>query len=68
VANLPFGYRGAWMNDGRGSMFLGHIGKVLGFVAIVFVNEADDTSETTGFKFFRPDDLQRAAPPTQTVT
>ncbi|MEA2911090.1 MAG: hypothetical protein QOJ15_3171 [Bradyrhizobium sp.] len=55
-----FGYRGAWMDDGRCSMFVGHIGKALGFIAIVFANEADDASGTTGFKLFRPGDLQRA--------
>jgi hypothetical protein len=48
------------MYDGRCSMFLGYIGKALGFVAIVFANEADDTSGATGFKLFRPGDLQRA--------
>jgi len=34
-------------------------GKALGFIAIVLANEAHDTSETTGFKLFRPGDLQR---------
>jgi hypothetical protein len=77
TSELHFGYRGTWMNDGRCSMFLGHIGKALGFVAIVFANEADDTSGTAGFKNFRPGDLQRAdalararyagPPPTQMV-
>lgn len=60
TSELHFGYRGASANDGRGSIFQGHIGKALGFSAIVFANEADDTSETTGFRVFRPGDLQRA--------
>ncbi len=60
TSEMHFGYRGAWANDGLVSIFVGHIGKALGFIAIVFANEVDDTSGATGFKHFRPGDLQRS--------
>lgn len=59
TSRLHFGYRGAWTSDGRGSIFIGHLGKAIGFTSIIFSRE-DDTTESNGFRRFRPGDLQRA--------
>lgn len=60
TSEFQFAYRGAWMDDGQGSIFLGHIGLSIGFIITIFADEAMDTSGNMGFRVYRRGDLQRA--------